>query len=295
MVRGVKLKCHREKPKEVFMIERKPSQTALLVAAYRARASRRSPAICNDPWAAGLAGPEGAALADQQDKIFPHLELWTAVRTAYLDRHVVYWTRERKIEQVVLLGAGLDTRAARLAYESVRWFEVDHPASQTYKRRRTSELPGYPTTAAIHVACDFETDNFVERLVQAGFHADKPALILWEGVTPYLTAAAVRETLTRVATGCHLESVLLFDLIDRAQPPAPLPHDTRAFVARLGEPVLFGSRDILPMLYEVGFLHVRSVSFDEACLTLTGTYLREREFRFQRMILCSRSPSFHPM
>ena len=277
------------------MIERKPSQTALLVAAYRARASQRSPAICNDPWAAGLAGAEGHALATQQDAIFPHLELWTAVRTAYLDRHVAYWTRERGFAQVVVLGAGLDTRAARLAHPGVRWFEVDHPASQAYKRRCSSALSGYPTDAATYVSCDFESDDFVERLVQAGFRADAPALILWEGVTPYLTEPAVRGTLARVSSGCYSESVLLFDLINRAQPPEPLANDTRAFVAKLGEPVLFGSRDILPLLYEVGFRHVRSVSFEEACLTLTDTYDRERAFRFQRMVLCSRSPSFYPM
>jgi methyltransferase (TIGR00027 family) len=278
-----------------FMNEREPSQTALLVAAYRARASRRSPAICNDPWAAALAGAEGEALAKQQDTIFPHLELWTAVRTAYLDQHVFYWTKERNFIQVVVLGAGLDTRAARLAHPGVCWFEVDHPASQAYKRRCISALPGYPTDAATYVACDFEVDNFVERLVLAGFRTDAPALILWEGVTPYLTASAVHETLSRITSGCHPGSVLLFDLINRAQPSEPLANDTRAFVAKLGEPVLFGSRDILPMLYEVGFRHARSVSFEEACLTLTGTYAREREFRFQRMVLCSRSPSVHPM
>ena len=197
--------------------------------------------------------------------------------------------------QVVVHGAGLDTRAARLARADVRWFEVDHPATQAYKRRRIAELVGYPTGAATYVSCDFEADNFIERLLQAGFRADTPALIIWEGVTPYLTEPAVRQTLSRVASGAHPGSVLLFDLINRAQAPTPLANDTREFVAKLGEPVLFGSRDILPMLYEAGFLHVRSVSFDEACLTLTGTYAREREFRFQRMILCSKTPSFHPM
>lgn len=280
--------------------ERKPSQTAVLVAAYRARASRRTPAVCDDPWAAALAGPEGEELAARQDTIFPHLELWTAVRTAYLDRHVRHWTGgtagEAAIPQVVILGAGFDTRAARLARPGVTYFEVDHPASQAWKRRRVGELPGYPVEAAAYVACDFEHDDFVERLVAAGFRTDTPALILWEGVTPYLPEPAIRATLAKVAHGCHPRTVLLFDLLHRARARQAAPaDDTRDFVSQLGEPVLFGSTDILPMLVEEGFRHVRSVSFDEACLTLTGTYAREREFRFQRMVLASCTPRSHPM
>jgi len=65
---------------------------------------------------------------------------------------------------------------------------------------------------------------------------------------------------------------------------------TRDFVKDLGEQLRFGTNDPLPMLYEEGFRHVRSVSFDEACLTLTGTYERAREFRFSRVVLASRTP-----
>jgi hypothetical protein len=57
----------------------------------------------------------------------------------------------------------------------------------------------------------------------------------------------------------------------------------------LGEPVRFGTNDPLPMLYEEGFRHVRSVSFDEACLSLTGTYDRSRMFRFQHLATASRT------
>src|SRR5437867_6874166 len=103
------------------------------MAAYRARASRREPALCHDPWAAALAGADGQALAERLDAGFPHMELWTAVRTAYLDRQVAEFTGEAGMRQVVLLGAGLDTRAARLARPGVTWFEVDQPASQADK------------------------------------------------------------------------------------------------------------------------------------------------------------------
>lgn len=255
------------------------SRTALLVAAYRARAGV-------DPWAATLAGEEGLALAREQDAVYPHLELWTRVRTWYLDAHVRHFTAAGW-SQVVLLGAGLDTRAVRLARDGVRFFEVDQPDTQAFKRERVAAVPGYPAAAATFVSCDFETDDFVDRLRAAGL-PDEPTVVLWEGVTPYLTEAAVRATLRRVATGLHRRSVLLFDHLLKAQPRATeSKDDTRRFVERLGEPVRFGTADPVPMLSEAGFKHVRSLSFDEACLTLTGTYAREREFRFQRIVLCS--------
>ena len=252
------------------------SRTALLVAAYRARAGV-------DPFAAAMAGEEGRALADEQDRTYPHLELWTAVRTAYLDAHVRHWTGEG-VDQVVLLGAGLDTRAVRLAREGVRFFEVDQPDTQALKRERIGAL--YPADVATYVACDFERDDFVEGLRAAGLRPDRPALVLWEGVTPYLSEDAVRATLGRVAGGLEARSILLFDHLLKAQTTEGKP-DTRRFVERLGEPVRFGTNDPVPMLYEAGFRQVRSLSFDEACLTVTGTYAREREFRFQRIVLCS--------
>ena len=70
--------------------------------------------------------------------------------------------------------------------------------------------------------------------------------------------------------------MLLFDHLRKPKPDNTA--ETHTFVEELGEKVVWGSNDPLPMLYEEGFRHVRSLSFDEACLTLTGTYAREREF-----------------
>ena len=278
------------------MTERHASRTALLVAAYRARASRRERALISDPWAEGLAGKDGEALAAKVDGFLNERELWIAVRTAYLDQHVVAWTQPepgsaKDTNQVVLLGAGLDARAARFAQPGVRFFEVDQPASQAEKLARIRTLEGYPVDAATYVACDFEKDDFLDRLVQAGFDTASPALILWEGVTYYLQEAAIRATLRRIATGCDPRSVLLFDHFTRGfvegASRADADQQTRALVEELGERFVFGTNDPLPMLYEEGFRHVRSVSFDEICLSVTGTYKRERQFRFQRIVMAS--------
>jgi methyltransferase (TIGR00027 family) len=274
------------------MTERHASRTALLVAAYRARASARpsESALIADPWAAGLAGEDGEQLAAKVDAFLNERELWIAVRTAWLDEHVLRWIRDRGT-QVVVLGAGLDARAARFAHGGVRFFEVDQPATQQEKLERLGRLPGYPKDAATYVACDFEKDDFLERLRTSGFDASSPALILWEGVTYYLPEVAVRATLRRVATGCDPRSVLLFDHFTRSFVEGATrgggDQQARALVEELGESFVWGSNDPLPMLFEEGFRHVRSVSFDEACLSLTGTYRRERQFRFQRMVVAS--------
>jgi methyltransferase (TIGR00027 family) len=280
------------------MTERHASRTALLVAAYRARATKRDGALISDPWAEALAGADGEALAAKVDGFLNERELWIALRTAYLDDHVVHWTKDATSNrQVVLLGAGFDARAARFAKPGVRFFEVDQPASQAEKLARLRGVHGYPIDAATYVACDFEKDDFLDRLVQAGFDVSAPALILWEGVTYYLPEPAIRATLRRVSKGCDPRSVLLFDYFTRGFVEGASRTDTdrqtRELVEELGERFVFGTNDPLPMLAEEGFRHVRSLSFDEICLSVTGTYKRERQFRFQRIVLASaaRAPS----
>jgi methyltransferase (TIGR00027 family) len=275
------------------MNERHASRTALLVAAYRARASAREKPLVSDPWAAALAAEDGEALAKKVDGFLRERELWVAVRTAFLDEEVVRWTTEHARTQVVILGAGLDTRAARLAKPGVRFFEVDQPASQRDKRERLARIDGYPREAATYVECDFERDDFLDRLVASGFDVDAPALVVWEGVTPYLHEPAIRATLHRVAQGCHPQTMLVFDHFTKAfverQSKNEADAKTHDLVDALGERFVFGTNDPLPMLYEEGFRHVRSVSFDEITLSFTGTYDRERAFRFQRIVLASRT------
>jgi methyltransferase (TIGR00027 family) len=264
------------------------SKTAQMVAAYRARATARGDGICDDPWAAALAGDDGPELAARFDETFPPMERWLALRAGFLDRQVRRLTRGG-VAQVVILGAGLDTRAVRLARDGVRFFEVDHPATQADKRARVAALAGYDADAAIYVACDFERDDFLDRLVADGFDAAAPAVIVWEGVAPYLTEAAVRATARRVATGCHPETALLFDYLSKRLVTRARVQDSDEqmldYVAGLGEPVRWGANDVLPLLYEAGFGYARSISFDEIDLWLTGTYDRARMFRFQHIAI----------
>jgi methyltransferase (TIGR00027 family) len=271
-----------------------PSTTARMVAAYRARATAKPEHICDDPWAAALAGDEGFETARRYDEAFEHMELWIALRTAFLDERLRRLTGPAgTIRQVVLLGAGFDTRAARLARPGVRFFEVDREETQGVKLARVRALPGYPVTCARYVTCDFEQEDFVDRLVANSFSTSEPALFLWEGVTPYLTEPAVRATLRRIAMGTEPGSILAFDHVRKriASGDARDPKDqqSRDFVAALGEPLRFGVDYPLPMLFEEGFRRVRMLTFDEVALDCTGTYDRARAFRFQGLAFASRA------
>ncbi|MEZ4324487.1 MAG: SAM-dependent methyltransferase [Polyangiales bacterium] len=116
-----------------------------------------------------------------------------SLRTSAIDR-AVGGALADGAEQVVLLGAGLDARARRLPALTGRpVFEVDHPATQRYKRKKMGEHEGLS-----YVAVDFERDDLGERLASAGFDVGRVTTWVWEGVTMYLAPQAVEGTLARL-------------------------------------------------------------------------------------------------
>jgi methyltransferase (TIGR00027 family) len=277
-------------------IDSSASKTALLVCAYRARASRWPRPLFHDPWADALAGAEGHEMAKRYDLVFPPMELWLALRVAYLDNLIATAVDRLGVRQVVILGAGYDSRAARLPRATVRFFEVDHPATQSAKRERLATLVGYPLDAATYVTCNFESQDPIDQLVGAGFDAAEPAMVLWEGVVPYLTEPAVRATATRLATGLDPRSLIAFDYLGKrfagGENVSPAAMDARSYVGELGEPIRFGTDDVLPLLYDCGFRWVRTLDFNELALQLVCDYQRERKFRFQRIALAAaRTPA----
>lgn len=262
-----------------------------MVCAYRARASKWAKPLFVDPWADAIAGPDGHEIARLLDARFPPMELWLGLRVAYLDRLVGLAVDTLSVRQVVILGAGYDTRAARLPRAGVRFFELDHPATQAAKRERLAKLAGYPIDAATYVTCNFEREDPVDRLGANGFAVGEPAIVIWEGVVPYLTEVAVRATATRLASGLDPRSLVAFDFVGKrfagGVSVSESDRETRAYVGELGEPIQYGSDDVLPMLYECGFRWVRSLDFNELALELLGDYQRDRMFRFQHIALAA--------
>lgn len=167
------------------------SATALWTVRMRAQESERPDALFHDPLAAEFltrardAGtPPGAGLLQQ---VLPD---WLAVRTRFFDDHLLDATRARGIRQVVLLGAGLDTRAYRLKWpDGVQVFEVDLPAVHAFKEQ---VLQGRTPTAARRapVAADLLAD-WGGAVRAAGFDPGQPTAWLCEGLLFYLPPEAV--------------------------------------------------------------------------------------------------------
>jgi methyltransferase (TIGR00027 family) len=272
-------------------VESAASKTALMVCAYRARASRWPKPLFVDRWAEAIAGADGHDIARRLDARFPPMETWLALRVAYLDRLVGLAVDQLSIRQIVILGAGYDTRAARLPRAGVQFFEVDHPATQAAKRERLAQLDGYPVDAARYVTCNFEREDPIDRLAANGFDSREMALVIWEGVVPYLTEPAIRATATRLATGLDPRSLIAFDFVGKkfaaGQSVSDSDRQTREYVGELGEPIRYGSDDILPLLYDCGFRWVRSLDFNELALEMLGDYQRDRQFRFQHLALAA--------
>lgn len=145
------------------------------------------------------------------------------------------------VAQFVILGAGFDTRALRLPKEArVRSFEVDAPKTQAVKRE-ILEKAGIDSTGVTFVAADFEKEDWLTRLVEAGFDAGKASLFIWEGVTPYLDREAVEDSLRKIANSAK-GSIVAFDYFttEVLESQAFYMRYARAGTRAAGEPLKFG-------------------------------------------------------
>jgi len=140
--------------------------------------------------------------------------VWNGVlcRKRYIDTGLAE-ALDAGIASVLVLGAGLDTRACRVVAPTGRAaFEVDLPANVTAKARAIRRALGAVPPELRLVAMDFEADDLAARLAEAGFDFDRPAFVIWEGVTQYLDAEAVRRSLAALA-GLAPGSQLVFTYV----------------------------------------------------------------------------------
>lgn len=184
--------------------EDRPSQTALMAAAARAAhlIVDHEPVIFADELAAALLGEQADEFISYHRAHGTHLVLSCAraqvlCRSRFTEDHLAACVRAG-LTQYVILGAGLDSFAYRTK-SAVRVFEVDHPATQQWKRGQLAAARiAVPDTVSF-VAMDFERDQLVGCLAQAGFDPSRPALVSWLGVTMYLTGAAISQTLAEIS------------------------------------------------------------------------------------------------
>lgn len=120
------------------------------------------------------------------------------------------------VSQYVILGAGLDTFAFRRPelLEHLQVFEVDHPATQTWKRNRIQELGWHVPSQLSFIPLNFNRGDLVTALKQAGFDSAQPSLFSWLGVTYYLPREVVLGTIQTIAGISPAGSIIIFDYLD---------------------------------------------------------------------------------
>jgi methyltransferase (TIGR00027 family) len=163
------------------------------------------------------------------------------------------------VRQAVVLGSGLDTMSLRQPHSDVglRMYEVDHPATQRWKRSRMAEAGLMAPTSLTFVAVDFEKDDLRSKLAMAGFRSIVPTFFTWLGVVPYLQREAVLKTLEFIASIPNSEVV--FDYAEPLENCSDLARvrllDMAQRTAAIGEPWLtfFDPPEVAKLLRDLGF------------------------------------------
>lgn len=253
------------------------SMTMVSAAAWRAaHVAFDEPVILDDPFAGLLIGDaspyQADAVRDGTHGTDGFHYRWNMAARARLAEDTLAARRAGfGVGQYVLLGAGLDSFAMRNPHEDVTVFEVDTPESQTWKLDRLAQLGLTTPDGVRHVACDFEEQDFVDRLADVGFDVGAPAVAAWLGVSYYLTEEAIRATLERVSSW-PAGSAIVFDYglaEHRWDEFAGFDADgMRAVVqgvAAAGEPFLslFDDDDLVELCRSCGFDDVELLDHDD--------------------------------
>lgn len=207
------------------MEEGQPSNTALILARHRALhlLLDGEPKIYGDRLAQDFLGAEEITRLEAEAEAFQtpvvrSLRAVSVLRHRYVEDKLAEAV-QRGVSQYVILGAGLDPFAYQApealpeVLRDVRVFEVDHPQTQRWKRKRLGEIGRHPPANLAYIPIDFNIQTLSEGLAASDFNARNAAFFSWLGVTQYLTEAAVFETLAYVASQTAPGSEIVFQVI----------------------------------------------------------------------------------
>jgi methyltransferase (TIGR00027 family) len=253
------------------------SRTAIMTAvACALHREEPQPHVLDDSLALPLAGEGGAAIRRQLESTLSPESLqafsrWCCVRSRFPENVVERELTLHGIDQYVVLGAGLDTFAERRTdlLNRLRVFEVDHPATQQWKRARLEELGVTCPANLVFAPVDFERETLGDALRSAAFNFQSPAVFAWIGVTMFLTLDAIVSTLDLVARCAdRTQIVLTYNL-----PPEVLGElgaQTDAAISQIAagmdEPMIsrFTPNDIEVLMADRGFTELVHLGPDEA-------------------------------
>ena len=265
------------------MKEEKPRVSAAPPAFFRALESTEpaNQRVLYDPYAQQLLGGISKVLFNTRflisgrllhkivdlalSAVIPGGTNYVIVRARYVD-DCLSQCIDDGIEQLVVLGAGYDSRAFRFTAlkERVKVFEVDHPDSQRIKKEKVRKIFGYLPDHVIYVPVNFEKEKLDERLFASGYDKKSKTLFIWEGVTVYMTADAVDETLAFVADNSGEGSSIVFDYVHKSVLDGRTKESGKMTgpIARIGEPFKFGIEEgtLEEFLRKRGFGEVEDVN-----------------------------------
>jgi methyltransferase (TIGR00027 family) len=228
-----------------------PSKTAVYVAAARAVGAKDPDPQSRNPdyLAIKFLGPRERAVLPDVPMDALDLDFDSAMKLGFPVAVMTYRTKrfdaalldalQNGARQVVVLGAGFDSRAYRFQSQlgDVRFMEVDYGPTQAYKKQRLGEILDVIPSNVSFVPMDFTKDNLLEQLRNAGYSELQKTFFLWEGVTYYLPESAVKDTLHFVRDHSAAGSRIAFDYFGANNPSLNNPLHQ---YARWGEPLLFG-------------------------------------------------------
>lgn len=264
------------------MNKEKPSRTAEQVAISRYIESTK-PAderLCYDPYANEFITtklysllPRSRMLRTFAVGVMAFLvrghHYYVVMRTRYIDDYLNKCI-EDGIQQIVIMGAGYDTRAYRFKkIEKIKIFEIDYPTTQEAKKTIIKKIFKVLPENVIYISIDFTKEKLADVLFRNKYNKKLKTLFIWEGTTPYITADSVDETLSFIRSSSGKGSSIIYDYILKSVIDGTCRFKGAQwefdYLRRKGEPYTFGIEEdkIIQFMEERNFKNVVSIGSDE--------------------------------
>ena len=228
--------------------------TAFIVAEYRARENAEQNPLYRDPIVPLFLSNRTRQAADRVAADFPPGVQGVILRTRYFDNRLDEQL-SRECRQVVIPGAGLDTRGVRKQKPGVTYFEIDDADILNFKKERLAKAG--IEVQIVYIPGNYVTDGLLRLLAANGFNFDLPSYVIWEGNTMYLNRSAVLEVLTelrsRVAKFAISFDYLTGAVIDYATGDERISAFTKHF-AEMNAPWTFGIDDLHAIAGDAGLI-----------------------------------------
>jgi methyltransferase (TIGR00027 family) len=271
------------KSSEKNMKRNEPSKMAERIALIRVGESKKpeSERICYDPYAIRFIRPEILEFAarnpekykeeiEQLERLFPGLANSAVARVRYFD-DIVKASANDGLEQLVILGAGYDTRAYRIKeLKNIRVFEVDHPDTQQIKVKKINEILSSLPDNVVYVPVDLEFDKLGQRLAESGYDITEKTLFVMEGLVMYLQPETVDEILSFIGHNSGSGSAIVFDYgtlrsENAEENELEASKNIRNYTKQHREQIKFGIREgtIETFLSERGFFKIQNLTCED--------------------------------